>query len=444
MTASTKTASIMSLGDHLDELRHRLLLALVAPVPLMFVVFFFSDALIRMILRPVYGAMAAAEQPLRVQALSPPEMIVVKIKLSIIVALVLSAPWVLYQLWMFIAPGLYRHERRFVHLLIPGSAILTAGGVLLLYYVMLPLMLQVLVMFAAGFEVKVGERFDTATQTIIDELETVPVRVMPPAEPAAGTAWILAPENHLYVARGIEVDGAMTVEVDRVLPSGSGTIEQPYRLREVVNFFLLMLTAIVIAFQLPLVMMLMGWLDLARVEWLASNRKFALFACGVAAAILTPQDIVSMMLMLIPLYGLFELGLLLMRFLPAARVAGERETGERGRAGSRSGRRSEDDREDDPPGGPSGGGPGPGPGSGPGSGPGTEPAGLPDRGRPAGALPPATTAPPEPSSSSSATGDVDQAAPWPQPATGAVPRASRPPGIDPAAHDRADRAEDDG
>ncbi|MFK7960112.1 MAG: twin-arginine translocase subunit TatC [Phycisphaerales bacterium] len=436
MTAPPHTPSVMSLGDHLDELRRRLLFALAAPVPLMFVVFFASDALLGLILRPVYAAMSAADVPMRVQTLSPPEMIVVKLKLSIILALVLSAPWVLYQLWMFIAPGLYRHERRFVHLLIPGSAVLTLSGVLLLYYVMLPLMLQVLVLFAAGFEVEVGDRFDPAVDTIVSQLDELPARANAPDEPVAGTAWLLVPENHLYVAR--EIDGV--VEVERVLPSGSGIIEQPYRLREVVNFVLLMLTAIVIAFQLPLVMMLLGWLDLARVEWLASNRKYALFACGAASAILTPQDIISMVLMMVPLYGLFELGLLLMRFLPAARVAGERETGERGQGAKRGRRGPDDDSGDDPGDDPPPARPGGGPALGPGSGTG---------GGGAAALPPGS------SPSSGATGDVDQAAPWPQPASGTQPRtpggdAGVDPGIDPAAgdewpaNDRAERSGDEG
>ncbi|MHC4946697.1 MAG: twin-arginine translocase subunit TatC, partial [Planctomycetota bacterium] len=78
------------------------------PLPLSVVTFLLSDTLIRWLLLPLYRVLARNGLDPEVQSLSPPEVLVTKIKLSIILALVLSAPWVVWQVWRFIAPGLYR------------------------------------------------------------------------------------------------------------------------------------------------------------------------------------------------------------------------------------------------------------------------------------------------------------------------------------------------
>lgn len=139
--------SFMSFGDHLEELRHRLMLALVVPIPLMIILFPFSDDLRNALCAPVISALESSGLPAQLQAMNPAETLTTDLKLSIILALVLSCPWVLWQAWKFIEPGLYLNERRFIHLLIPGSAGLTLAGLGFLYFVMLPLMLQVLISF---------------------------------------------------------------------------------------------------------------------------------------------------------------------------------------------------------------------------------------------------------------------------------------------------------
>ena len=151
-TASESAAHLMSFGDHLDELRRRIILALILPLPLSVVTFYFSDTFIQWLVLPLKRAMDFHGLDTTLQQLSPPEFLVAKIKLSIIFALIITAPWLLWQAWLFISPGLYKQERRFVYLLIPGSAFLTAAGVALMYFVMLPLMLFVLVGFGVGLE----------------------------------------------------------------------------------------------------------------------------------------------------------------------------------------------------------------------------------------------------------------------------------------------------
>lgn len=312
----------MSLGDHLDELRKRLILAIAAPLPLFIILFMFlSDWLVGTLLRPVVSVMVSHEVPPELIVLSPPELLVTKLKLSVIGAIVLSAPWILYQGWSFVVPGLYAHERRFVRFLIPGSAILTASGVALLYFVMLPLMLHVLVLFAASIEIPTPSPEEPpGLAAVLEEGGDVPLVTAPPTDPVHGDRWVLVPDMTFHVALE-DPDDAGAIVAHHVRPAGSGRIAQPFRVSYVVNFILLLLLGIVIAFQMPLVIVLLGWLDIVRPDMLASNRKYALIVCAVIASVITPADAVSMVAMLVPLYGLYELGIGLLRIAPAGRVA---------------------------------------------------------------------------------------------------------------------------
>jgi sec-independent protein translocase protein TatC len=317
----------MSFGDHLEELRRRIFYALAAPLPMAVVIFFFSSGLIQILLQPLFGVLDRNNLPRQVQVLSPPEELMTRLKLSIIAALIVSLPWILWQAWRFISPGLYHHERRFVYFLIPGSALLTVSGVLLMYFAMLPLMLQVLVMFGGtlrepAMHLPVSPP-DQAAQ--VDPIPSVlDVRESHPLTPVAGQMWLKVPENVLHIAlepRSGRGPGER-LEILRV-PLGTGSyIVHQYRLNEYIHFVLILMLAIVVAFQLPLVMVVAGWVGMVTADWLRSQRRYALLICSVVAAVITPADAISMVMMLIPLYLLYELGILLMVIAPASRVAG--------------------------------------------------------------------------------------------------------------------------
>jgi len=312
----------MSFGDHLEELRRRILYALAAPIPLFIIIFFFSDTLVEWLLLPVYDVLRAHDLPPDLQVLSPPEFLLAKLKLSLIAAIVLTTPWIIYQAWRFVAPGLYQHERRFIYVLFPGSFILSIAGLLLLYFIMLPLMLHVLVMFGAN--VNLGPGPDEQMQRVLESVEEIPVRAMPPPAPEAGDVWLLAPQMRLYVARADEEGTIVPTLVPR---SFSGQIAQTFRVSYVLNFTLVLMLGIVVAFQMPLVILLLGWMGLASTDWLRARRKYALVICGVISAVVTPADAASMIIMLVPLYGLYELGILLLVLAPASAVAEGRVLG---------------------------------------------------------------------------------------------------------------------
>lgn len=328
----------MSFGDHLDELRRRVLYSLAFPVPAAIILYyFFSPTLIQWLLLPLYNVLAAHNLPTKLVNLTPQEMMLTRLKLSFIFALIISAPWVLWQAWRFIAPGLYQHERRFVNLLIPGSIILTIAGTALMYYVMLPLTLSVLI--AVGKDAQMGPPapvVDPRIQPFLDQPEALQVRIViqPPSSPKPGEAYLVWPDfSRLLIAASNSAGG---VDLVPLAPPSPRTIEQEYRLSETVTFILLMFLGIAIVFQMPLVVVLLGWLGLASTEWLRAQRKYAFFICAVVAAMVTPTaDMVSMFVMMVPLYALYELGILLLIIAPAGKVAEGRVVPLRWRRGSR-------------------------------------------------------------------------------------------------------------
>ncbi|MCA9295401.1 MAG: twin-arginine translocase subunit TatC [Phycisphaerales bacterium] len=309
----------MSFGDHLEELRRRLFMALIVPIPLKIVLFAVSDWLINILRLPLTKAMLANDLDPTLQALGPAEVLLTQMKLSIIAALILSAPWILWQAWLFIAPGLYTFERRFVRFLIPLSAVLTLAGAVLMYYAMLPLILYVLVGFGARLSQNIEPTgVDAAIAAWVEENHDVAVRPTLPTAPADGDGCLVWPDMTMFVALP-DADGA--IEWVPVPRAHRASVLQEYRLNDYISFTLMLFLGIVIAFQLPLVILLLHWIGLAERAWFIKHRKHAVLVCAIVSAVITPADVISMIAMLIPLYGLYEFGILLVRFAPARRVA---------------------------------------------------------------------------------------------------------------------------
>ena len=362
--ASPPPGGVMTFGEHLEELRRRLILALVVPLPIAVLAFVFADSIRAVITAPLYSALEAKKLPTQVQALSPVETLTTDLFLAVILALVLSAPWLVYQLWKFVEPGLYAHERRFARFLMPSSAVLVGLGLSVLYWIMLPLMLLFLVGFGQpgpSETFPIGGETADAKQVEPQEIETAAgdpttkpedpastrgdqaSEAAPPrSEPAASATAVEASPRAVPLATLPILDAppaslrpgdawidAQTAQIRVALPAGDGRVEirsaalardrslmPAFRLREYVDFVLLLALAISIAFQMPLVILLLGWVGIVEVKTLRRNRKYAFLACAVLAAVMTPPDFVSMFLLLGPLYGLYELGILLLVLLP--------------------------------------------------------------------------------------------------------------------------------
>ncbi len=311
------TDKVMPFGEHLDELRRRLLFALVGVLPIFVVALAFGQTVLVFLLRPIQHSLAAAGQSSNLQATGPLETFMTYIQTALVLTIIVGSPWILYQLWRFVAPGLYAQERRFAYLLAPLSVSLTMIGVVFLYVVILPVTLGFLIHFGANLS------HQTVAEAPLPEGVTLPIIPLldaDPKDPPPGAYWInrkLKEERFAVTGE----DGNITI-LQHPLTSGA-VIAQQYRVSEYVDLLLALALAFAIAFQTPVVVLLLGWAGLVDLKFLAKYRRHAIFGCAVVAAIVAPSgDPLTMTLLTVPLYLLYELGILLLRLLPASRVAG--------------------------------------------------------------------------------------------------------------------------
>lgn len=121
--------------SHLLELRTRLL-RMIAGVLLVFVVLLpFANPIYELVAKPLLARMPTGSQMVAIDPVSP---FMAPMKLTLIAALFIAVPWVLYQIWAFVAPGLYQHEKRLAVPMLLASTLLFYGGMAFAYYIVLP------------------------------------------------------------------------------------------------------------------------------------------------------------------------------------------------------------------------------------------------------------------------------------------------------------------
>lgn len=304
----------MPLGEHLEELRRRLILALWGVGPLLVLSLVFGRQLLELLMRPAREALRAEGLPSSLQATGVLETFNTYFKISLVVTLVLAGPWLLYQLWKFVAPGLYRHERRFVYVLIPLSTTLAAAGALFMYLVILPLLLNFLVHFGSSTG---APSVPTAEPPPGITLPTLPILQADPPRPEIGAVWINGPLRQHRVCLGYRDDQPLVFGAELTTLSG---ILQQYRVADYIDTVLGLALAFAGGFQTPAVVLLLGWAGIIDRAWLARYRKHAILISSILAAVLTPGDPWSMILLWLPMYALYELGGVLLHLLPVERI----------------------------------------------------------------------------------------------------------------------------
>lgn len=331
----------MSLGEHLEELRARLILALVGVGVASIVTLYMGRQIVGWLVQPLARELRHLGLPPQTYNLGVTTGFSVYLKVSLVGGLILASPWVIYQLWKFIEAGLYQSERRVVLTVLPFSALMSGLGVLFMYYFMLPVCLAFLIGFAASYPppaVDSGGGFplshwlaDVVGSYSGRQVEHLPSTAMPddqaagsgqagvsapaarlpvlredPADAVEGQAWIKLPERELRVFFGGRVHA--------FAPLVGASLVQPWiELGDYIGFVTLLTLGIVIAFQLPVVMLILSWTGVLAPADLSRYRKYCVFGCFVLGSVLTPADPVSMFVLALPLWGLYELGLLLMR-----------------------------------------------------------------------------------------------------------------------------------
>jgi sec-independent protein translocase protein TatC len=235
----------MSMVEHLDELRSRLIVSLVAFLLLSILAFVFYDPIFDFIIQPLCALPPEklGPQGCKLVQTTPMEGFQVRLKLTAMVGLILASPVWLYQLWAFIVPGLTKKEKRYAIPFVASSVTLFLVGATFAY-LLLPTGLRVLISLGG---------------------------------------------NDLVAF--LRADGY-------------------------INFVGLMLIAFGVTFELPLVLLFLGLAGVISVDTLRRHRKAAIVGIAVIAAVVTPsQDPYTMLAMAIPLWILYELTILLLRFL---------------------------------------------------------------------------------------------------------------------------------
>jgi len=142
----------MSFFEHLEELRQRLLRAILGLLIATGICFYFSDDIYGWLAKPLTDTLRSLNLPDKLVYTNPIDPFNLYIKLSLVAGIFLSSPYILYQLWLFISPGLYRHEKRYVFPFVSLTSALFISGGLFAYKLAFPPALRFLVQFGHRFQ----------------------------------------------------------------------------------------------------------------------------------------------------------------------------------------------------------------------------------------------------------------------------------------------------
>lgn len=244
MSADSEKLAEGTLISHLLELRDRLIRAIVAVGIAFLPCMYYSNQIFTFMSTPLREKLPRGTQLIATTVMSP---FMTPFKLSLFTAVFLAMPFVIYQIWAFVAPGLYRHEKRFAIPLLLSAIVLFYTGVAFAYFFVFPVMFQ---FFAS----------------------TTPHGV------------------------------AMMTDISAYL-----------------DFVLTMFLAFGAAFEVPVAVVLLVITGVVRIEKLKENRGYVLVGIFILAALLTPPDAISQSIMAVPMYLLYEGGILMARILSKMR-----------------------------------------------------------------------------------------------------------------------------
>ncbi|EIC29122.1 twin-arginine translocase subunit TatC [Methylomicrobium album] len=223
---------------HLIELRNRLLRGVIFVLVVFLALSYYANDIYALLAGPLMKYMPANSSMIAIEVASP---FFTPFKLALVVAIFISIPYLLYQFWAFVAPGLYQHERRFILPLLIASTLLFFLGVAFAYFAVFPLMFQFLTAVAPA---------------------------------------------------------GVTVMTD---------------ISHYLDFVLTLFFAFGICFEVPIFTVVLVWAGLVTPRNLAEQRPYVIVGAFVIGMVLTPPDVISQTLLAVPMWLLFEAGLLCSR-----------------------------------------------------------------------------------------------------------------------------------
>lgn len=228
-----------SLISHLTELRSRLL-GMIAVVFIVFIpLAYFAREVYELVSTPLLSVLPDGNNMIAIGLITP---FVAPFKLAFMLSIVIAIPYLLYQIWSFVAPGLYQHEKRLVAPLLISSTLLFYAGIAFAFFVVFPLALKFLVM--------------------------------------------IGPES-------VQVTPDMAYYLD---------------------FVTSVMFGFGISFEIPVAIVILCWTGITTRAALAEQRRYIVVGVFVVAMLLTPPDVISQIMLAIPMWVLFEFGLLLAVF----------------------------------------------------------------------------------------------------------------------------------
>lgn len=236
MSEPSENDNLASFISHLIELRDRLVRSAIVVLLVFLALMPFAAQIFEFLAAPMMQSLPKGAHMIATGVVTP---FVIPVKVTLVLALLISLPWVLYQAWAFIAPGLYTHEKRLVAPLVVSSTLLFLAGVAFCYFFVFHLVFAFVNQFA-------------------------------PASIA------VAPDIENYL-----------------------------------DFVMTMFLAFGVTFEIPVIVIVLVRMGLVSVERLRATRPYIVVGAFVVAAIVTPPDITSMLMLAVPMCLLFELGLLI-------------------------------------------------------------------------------------------------------------------------------------
>lgn len=240
----------LPLVAHLIELRNRLLRIIVVVVALFCGLFYFANDIYYLISAPLQKLLPETSSMIATDVISP---FLTPLKLTFFSAVVLAIPYILYQVWAFVAPGLYKHEKRLIFPLMTSSVLLFYAGMAFAYFVVFPLLFS----FITGIGL-------TGVNTMTD-------------------------------------------------------------ITKYLDFVLQMFFAFGLAFEIPIATVLLIHAGVISPDGLTKKRPYIVVGCFVVGMLLTPPDVFSQILLAIPMWMLFEVGVFFGRIVDKNKKAREAE-----------------------------------------------------------------------------------------------------------------------
>jgi len=245
---TAQPAQEQSFLSHLIELRTRLVRSAIAILIVFLALSPFMKEIFDLLSEPMMAALPTGSKLLATGVITP---FMVPLKVTLFSAFIIALPYVLWQVWAFVAPGLYRHQKKLAVPLIVSSVAMFAAGVAYCYFIVFKLIFRFIANFA-------------------------PMSVT------------VSPDIEAYF-----------------------------------SFVMGMFLAFGITFEVPIVVVLLVRFGIASVEKLKQVRPYVIVGAFIVAAIFTPPDVVSQLLLAIPLVILYELGIILARFVEKPKPAEE-------------------------------------------------------------------------------------------------------------------------